>query len=524
MIYIPLNADKTPAARGWQKPEYEGVDPANHEWVGLRADGLVIIDCDTQEAADAWDTLGSTYTVKTPRGTHFYYRYTPGSPTGPAVGVLPSVDVRAGAGSYVVASQSPGYELLLNLPVADFDPTWLPQQAPKSTTTGEGWTAVPEGQRNDTLAAIAGTLRAKGMDAEEIGKTIWALNKTYCDPPLPDDEVVMIARSIGRYEPEPTAAIQVVLPSEQRQGETGMWGWELEAFDAPPIEWIVEDLIPEGLTILAGKPKVGKSWMGFGLASAVAEGTEYLGQPVPKGKALYLALEDTLPRLKRRLKIMQGDEPFPADLRVETLWPKCPDAATQIVSFMGENPATKIVVIDTLAKVRHEAGDRARGTYQDDYAALGDLKRVADHFHIAVIVVHHTRKDGADDVLDQVSGTTGLAGAADTILVLGKDRLEGRGRDLEDDIAYDVVLDRDQCQWRILGESDFAISLDLGAWILEHSLPGDTVKYALARDTGFWSQADFERQWEALHDDERFVSVRNDVAGPLMVAKPELPA
>lgn len=521
--YLPLVPEtKRPAVKGWAEPDYQGLPfPEDGTWVGVRADDMVIVDCDSQEAADAWlntRAAAFTYTVKTPRGYHFYYRHTPGSPTGPAVGVFPGTDIRAGSGSYVVHASAPGYECVKDIRLQEFDPAWLPVREPKQAATGEGWKKVPEGQRNDTLAAFAGTFRSRGMDAEEIGKSLFALNKVYCDPPLPVDEVLAIAKSIGRYEPENTTPIAVVLPqTEMVKRQTGMWGDELAAFQAPAVEWVVEDIIPEGLTILAGKPKVGKSWMSMGLALAVAEGGEYLGRPVPQGKALYLALEDNLGRVKRRVQKVQGIDPIPPGIRVETAWERLPDAAVRIVSFMQENPETKLVIIDTLAKVRHESTDRQKGTYQDDYSALTDLKAVADFYHIAVVVVHHLRKGSADDPLDEVSGTTGLAGAADTILVLKKDVMEGRGRDLEEDIAYDMLFDRETCRWRILGEADFTIVWDLAAWLLERHQPGDMVQAALARDTGLWSQGEFEKQWQALHDDERFVAPRVD-GGPLVVA------
>lgn len=526
-VYIPLNPDKTPAVSGWNKPEYRGVDRNDHEWIGLRADDLVIIDCDSEEAVDAWHRhigapLTVTYVVKTPRGFHFYYRAGPGSPTGPAVGILPSVDLRAGPGSYVVCPPSPGYETLGDRLLVKWDPAWMPTKPEKTNGNGEGWTKIPEGRRNDTLAAFAGTLRNQGMDAEEIGKSIWAMNKAYCDPPLPDDEVVTIARSIGRYEPETQARI-VVLEPTQSDRATGLWGHELESLQAPPIQWIVPDLIPEGLTILAGKPKVGKSWMSLGLAAAVAEGNEYLGRQTPEGVALYLGLEDTLPRFQRRLRKIQQGEPFPKMLRAETRWPRCPDGAQQIVEWMDKNPDTKLVIVDTFAKIRHEASDRQRGTYQDDYSALADLKLIADHFHIAVVVVHHTRKAAAEDTLDEVSGTTGLSGAADTILVLKKDLLQGRGRDLEDDVNYDVIFNPDTCQWRILGDADWPIVLDLAAHVIANTLPGDVVKPELLRATGLWSQQEFERQWEAMHADPRFVVGRG---GSTLSRSPwaELPA
>jgi hypothetical protein len=121
-VYIPLKTDgsKAPAIAGWNKPEYhctleEALEQS--EWVGLRADGLVIIDCDSRAAFDAWvdhvggrDNLG--HVVATPRGFHVYYLWSEGSPAGPAVGVFPKTDIRAGRGSYVVCPPTPGYEFL----------------------------------------------------------------------------------------------------------------------------------------------------------------------------------------------------------------------------------------------------------------------------------------------------------------------------------------------------------------------------------------------------------------------------
>lgn len=521
MIYLPLLDNKRPAGKGWAEPDYQGVDPVEGGWFGLRADGLVVVDCDTPEAWEAWEAAHErTYTVRTPRGRHYYYRVGISGITGPAVAVWPHTDIRAGRGSYVVAPGSPGYTVWDDVPLATFDSAWLPRKAAPAVD-GTGWDVVPEGKRNATLAALAGTLRAKGMSAEAIARTVVAMNRTYCQPPLDQDECLAIAASIGRYEPESDTEI-VLAGTPPAPATSGLWGHELDAYEARPVEWVVPDLIPEGLTILAGKPKIGKSWMSLGIAAEVARGGEYLDRPLQQGKALYLALEDTLGRLKRRLAKVLAGAPFPKDLRVETLWPKSPDGTKQIQAFMEKHPDTRLVIIDTLAKIRHEAGDRQKGTYQDDYTALQGLKQVADHYGIAIVVIHHLRKSAADDALDEVSGTTGLSGAADTILVLKQELMEGRGRDLEEDVAYDMVFDRESCRWQIVGDSDFSIVWSLPAWVLERTKPGDRVpSEKMLREVGLWSQDELQRQMKAMRNDPRFMASQpGSERSPLFVAPP----
>jgi hypothetical protein len=436
------------------------------------------------------------------------------------VGVLPGVDIRAGHGSYVVASCAPGYEPVGEQYLKPFDPTWLPKKK-KAEANGDGWAEVPEGKRNDVLAAMAGTMRAKGMAAEEIGRNLTALNRAWCNPPLDEDEVHAIARSIGRYTPEEDTEIILVGQTPQKPDiPTGLWGDELDAYAGKPVTWVVEDLIPEGLTILAGKPKIGKSWMSLGIAAEVAQGGTYMDRQCVQGTALYLALEDTLSRLQRRLRLVMGKVRFPKGLRVETIWAKAPDGLAAIHAFMKEHPDTKLVIIDTLAKVRHEGTDRQKGTYQDDYQALTGLKQLADHYGIGVVVVHHLRKGAAEDALDEVSGTTGLAGAADTILVLKAETLEGRGRDLEEDVAFDMMFDRETCRWRVLGEADFQITWDLAWWIMEHCKPGDRVpSEKQLRDVGLWSQDTLTEQLAALRSDPRFIKIQpTNPRSPLVVA------
>jgi RecA-family ATPase len=211
---------------------------------------------------------------------------------------------------------------------------------------------------------------------------------------------------------------------------------QLCAMRFAPLKFIVPKIIPEGLTILAGRPKIGKSWLvlllGIVLSSGVAAlGLDY-GMTMPlKGSVLYLGLEDGKRRLQRRMTKLVGIRPenWPEQLYLKTEWRRFDQGGLDDIrawysaaKAKGETPV--LVIIDTLAKVR-APGSSKSSPYQNDHDALAGLQRLAEELGIAVVVNHHDRKMDAEDVFDTVSGTLGLTGAVDTILVLAKKR---RGR------------------------------------------------------------------------------------------------
>ena len=138
---------------------------------------------------------------------------------------------------------------------------------------------------------------------------------------------------------------------------------DLQAMEFPPINWVVPGILPEGLTILAGKPKLGKSWLALDMALSVAGGGSVLGRECEPGPALYLALEDNQRRLQRRLTLIEPHLSWPADLELHTQWPRL-DAGglTSISDWIKTRDGAKLVIIDTLAVVRPQGkatGDRA---------------------------------------------------------------------------------------------------------------------------------------------------------------------
>jgi hypothetical protein len=231
----------------------------------------------------------------------------------------------------------------------------------------------------------------------------------------------------------------------------------------PAQRWVVEGLIPDGLTMLAGPPKVGKSWFTLNLSVAVAEGGKVLGTyEARRGSVLHLALEDNARRFQERLRRMLDGKAAPGAAYFFNEWRKVEDhGLTALRSKLDQIRDTRLVVIDTLAMMRKRM-TKGGLLYLDDYDAIRPFKDIADEYGVGVLLVHHTRKAAADDPLDQVSGSTGLAGAADTVLVLRKDyrqeetpvvTLHVRGRDVEEQ-QLALEMDQKTMVWRSLGQAD----------------------------------------------------------------------
>jgi hypothetical protein len=229
---------------------------------------------------------------------------------------------------------------------------------------------------------------------------------------------------------------------------------ELQDLEFPPVQYAVEGYVAEGLTLLAGKPKIGKSWMALDFAMAIAKGGVALGSiPCKQGTVLYCALEDNQRRLQRRLRQLYGDETsWPKAFHFTTQLPRVDEGGLEWLEdwILANDPI--LVIIDTLAAVRPRI--RAEHSYDADYGALAPLQKMAGELKVSIVAIHHLRKMASDDPLDAISGTTGLTGAADTALVLRRDghgvTLYGRGRDVEE---VDVAVQFENGHWRLLGEA-----------------------------------------------------------------------
>lgn len=221
--------------------------------------------------------------------------------------------------------------------------------------------------------------------------------------------------------------------------------------------YIIDGLLSSGMTTFSGAPKGGKSWAAIAVAHAVATGGLVFGgyKVLVCGAVLYCALEDTPRRIKLRLEMMKlkASESlnfaFAGDLK------QGDDGCSMLDRWCEKNPNAKLIIVDTLQKFRTPSSGR-QSAYESDYAALGAIKNIADRYGVAVLLIHHLRKAKDDDVFAQVSGSTAITGAADTNIVLIRERSKNEaflhltGRDIED---QEIAMKFDSGIWTVLGNA-----------------------------------------------------------------------
>jgi len=326
----------------------------------------------------------------------------------------------------------------------------------KSATILELPNLSPKGDVSDWLAA--GGTKEKLLELAQYA----ARN----DEPAPQEDLPEDRRGDAWKSPKPGTngrANPRENPPRQELRPEVFTAAELQVMELPEPQWAIPQIVPQGLSLLAGKPKLGKSWLALNLALAVATGGVALGSVgVERGDVLYLALEDTKRRLKDRIaKLMtrQGLQDWPATLHLAQAWPRQDKGGLcALLEWLSEHPEARLIVIDTWPKFR-PARARKGDAYEEDYAHAAEVKELADTRHLAILALAHCRKLGAVDPLDEVSGTLGSTGAADGVAVLRRER--GRhdatlfltGRDIDErEIA--LQWDPQYALWSILGDAE----------------------------------------------------------------------
>ncbi len=269
-----------------------------------------------------------------------------------------------------------------------------------------------------------------------------------------------------------------------------------------PIKYCVDTLIPQGVTILGGAPKIGKSWWVLDLCVRIAKGEPVWNMPTTKGTTLYLCLEDTLRRVQDRLNRITDD--VPANAFFATAAHKLAGGlCEEIRTFVKEHPDTVFIAIDTFQIVRNNGADIS---YGNDYDEIRILKQLADSLGVAILLVHHLRKQGDNDPLNKLSGTTGIVGAGDTVFVLDKSK---RGEGQATLICTGRDVEYRQLELRF-SESDFVWTLESDS--REHPemlLPSemeDLVRLMRARKSCKGTNSDFVEWFNAQTN--RCVSVK----------------
>lgn len=348
--------------------------------------------------------------------------------------------------------------------------------APALQRDGEKLQDFPQGQRTRSLVTLAGSLWRTAVDEADLWEQLCKHNKLRCKPPLPETELKksvfewIVKKDKGHIYPARDLADDGFrIRDENRRNaskECGqIYSWrQLKSIQFPPVRWIVNGLLPEGLCILAGRPKAGKSWLIQTLCLAAATGEPALGYfPVEDpGSVLSISLEDNERRFKgRMLKILgcRNDQDNtgiipPHNAYFVRDWPTLPKAIGEIERWITTVEKPRLVVIDTLAKIRQRSGTGREGNvYDRDYADVGSLQKLAGQYQVAIILVHHQRKAEVDDDFDSISGSAGLAGASDTMWLLNRKSRTSpsgtliiTGRDVYDR-RYDIVFETETGRW-----------------------------------------------------------------------------
>lgn len=357
----------------------------------------------------------------------------------------------------------------------DFEPA--PEPAPQiesPVSDSNEVMVIGEGQRNKTVFGFASMLRGNGLDQSGIRSMVDDYNDRYCDPPLPPEELDTIVRSVCSHFKPGDPVHPALRDAWDDFNDLGTWKesepkqikrlkeesltslWER---DVPAPVYAVEGLITTGITILASPPKFGKSWMCMDLAMSVANGSEFLGMKTHKQSVIYLALEDGDFRLKERsMKSANGNGSAGVYLVKEA--PIIKDGLLGMIVDLLDSHEDHVgmIIIDTLQKIRGVAG-KTEGVYGYDYRELGQLHQFALDKNLSLVLVHHLNKAGDDtDFVSRLNGSTGVSGAADTIITLTKmkrgdnmTKMSITGRDV---VERTLVLQMDwpNYRWICLGE------------------------------------------------------------------------
>lgn len=381
------------------------------------------------------------------------------------MGVFPGIDVRGNNG-YVVAPPSihksgKSYRWVRNTPEnnsPDPIPDWLLEAiTTKSTDNSMGsgvskrlsmrpsdiLKGVKGGLRDDTIFRYACRLRSQGLSYDEAKELVLIASRN-SEGLFPDDEGIKCLDSAWSYQGGEAEPISF-------QG--------LSKKDIPEIKFIIQGLLPQGVTVLSGDPKVGKSWLAMQMAVGVANGTQILGffDVTDGASVLHLALEDSEGLFKERLQKLVDESSCPDNAFFKNSWPTFPKGLTDLRAYLEGHEEVGLIVIDCLESIRNpKTGSGTLFSY--DYNALKDLRKIAADFGVAILVIHHTRKMASDNPLHKVSGSQGLTAAADQVMVLekngnGRAKLTVTGRAIRDE-THNLSFDSDSCLWTFVSPDD----------------------------------------------------------------------
>lgn len=236
---------------------------------------------------------------------------------------------------------------------------------------------------------------------------------------------------------------------------------DLQDEDIPEPYWVIRDILPEGLAMLTAASKVGKSWLAQQICIEVSRGGMIFGKQSNQSETLYLALEDSKRRIIERSAIYMDHKHTPPGYHYSILAPTLDNGLLdQLQLFLDENPKIKLIVIDTLQRVRG-LPLRNETTYATDYRELGMLKEFADNHHICILLLHHVRKMAdQNDAFNMINGSNGMMGVLDTSwLIYKKNRMDSdatllmTGRDISQE-EWVITKGKNNGRWDLVGNAE----------------------------------------------------------------------
>lgn len=485
-------ADKGLVSRWWQQNPMANVGIATGQ-----KSRVFVLDVDVLKGGrDSYDDMlnkhgqfpDTWHQITGSGGFHLFFRY-PNFRVGNAAGIFPGIDIR-GDGGQVVAPPSihpngrryvwDSIDQIEQMPLAEA-PGWLLdtlQNRSVRTHSDKFPLAVqiPKGVQHETLVALAGMMRRLGLNADEIMPTLMDVNRKRCTEPGPQENVQQIAESMMRYRPSDgdlfstanrlwrvTKARECEAKREEAKHRVAVVdGLSVYRSQGAEQRCVVDNLLFHGLTIFAGRPKVGKSWFTLQLALAVSHGSRFLGSldVLRPGKVVYVALEESQARTATRMRKLQSTE----DVLLQnvamcySLSPFAMGGKEELDKLLTEQ-APNLVIVDTfLALVGN--GNGKRDAMRADYAEIKALADMAQKHDTAIVLVHHLRKSQVGETgLDAVVGTTGVTAAADAVWAMKREdqgvcSLDVVGRECEEQTIALRFLQGDAVGWEFMGTGE----------------------------------------------------------------------
>lgn len=400
--------------------------------------GMVVLDVDGEDAMNqlrAHDLeLPATVSAKTPRGWHFWYK---GDGFGPAVDVFPDVDIR-GPGSYVVAPPSRrtnGRVYRWDTPPKNGNmseaPDWLYDIYESRSRRAEGHNGdsvgvdptevlkgVSEGCRDVTLFRYACRLRGLGYDRSEA-EVLVEHAASACTPPFESKVAMRKVEQAWKYDGPPKERDE----EEKRYMLAGLLE---ESFPEP--FWLIQDILPEGLTIMFSDAKVGKSFLIGKMCLNIASGTSFLDRFETSGsRVMYMDLEQPPRKAQQRWKSIVGTSRVPDNLEIFFDWPIMGQGGVEKMhNYLTENPMTRMIVVDVLANIWPEQKGGGNAYHWESKQLMKLAKVSADH-EAGVVLIHHTNKGVHADWFRESSGSQAMTAKPHTVWKLNRERDQKNG-------------------------------------------------------------------------------------------------